>query len=39
MVMANRDLQWLSRRIAEYHSSKDEAMGVMEDLDELGKFG
>jgi hypothetical protein len=34
MAMATRDLECLSRRIAEYHSSKD-ATGVVEDLDEL----
>jgi hypothetical protein len=27
-----RDLEWLSRRIVEYRSSKDDAMGVVEDL-------
>jgi hypothetical protein len=39
MAMATRDLEWLSRQIAEYHSSKDDAMGVVEDIDELGKLG
>jgi hypothetical protein len=39
MVAAIRDLEWLSRRTAEYHSSRDDAMGVVEDLDELGKLG
>jgi hypothetical protein len=39
MVTATRDLEWLSRWIAEYCSSKDDAMGVVEDLDELGKIG
>jgi hypothetical protein len=39
MVVATRDLEWLSRQIAEYHSSKDDATGVVEDLDELGKRG
>jgi hypothetical protein len=39
MVAATRDLEWLSRRTVEYHSSKDDAMGVVEDLDELGKLG
>jgi hypothetical protein len=39
MVTATRDLEWLSRRTSEYHSSKDDAMGVVEDLDELGKLG
>jgi hypothetical protein len=38
MAMATRDLECLSRRIAEYHSSKD-ATGVVEDLDELSKLG
>jgi hypothetical protein len=39
MAMATRDLEWLSRQITEYHSSKDDAMGVVEDIDELGKLG
>jgi hypothetical protein len=39
MVAATRDLEWLSRRTAEYRSSKDDAMGVVENLDELGKLG
>jgi hypothetical protein len=39
MAMATRDLEWLSRQTAEYRSSKDGAMGVVEDLDELGKLG
>jgi hypothetical protein len=37
--MVTRDLEWLSRHTSKYHSSKDDAMGVVEDLDELGKFG
>jgi hypothetical protein len=39
MAVATKDLEWLSRRTAEYHSSKDDAMGVVEDLDELGQLG
>jgi hypothetical protein len=39
MATATKDLEWLSRRTAEYRSSKDDAMGVVEDLDELGKLG
>jgi hypothetical protein len=39
MVMVNKDLEWLSRRTEEYHSSKDDAMGIVEDLDEIGKLG
>jgi hypothetical protein len=39
MAVATRDLEWLSRQTAEYHSSKGNAMGVVEDLDELGKHG
>jgi hypothetical protein len=39
MAAATRDLEWLSRRTAEYHSSKDNAMGVVENLDEVGKLG
>jgi hypothetical protein len=29
----------LSRMIEEYRSSMDDAMGVAEDLDEIGKLG
>jgi hypothetical protein len=39
MAMATKDLEWLSRRTVEYRSSMDDAMGVVEDLDELGKLG
>jgi hypothetical protein len=39
MAVATRDLEWLSRRTAEYRSSKDDAMGMVEDLDERGKLG
>jgi hypothetical protein len=39
MVTTTRDLEWLSRRTVEYHSSKDDAMGMVEDLDKLGKLG
>jgi hypothetical protein len=39
MAVATKDLEWLSRRTVEYHSSKDDAMGVVEDLDELGQLG
>jgi hypothetical protein len=39
MAMATRDLEWLSRQAAEYRSSNDDAMGVVENLDELGKLG
>jgi hypothetical protein len=39
MVMATRDLEWLGRWTAEYRSSKDDGMGMVEDLDELGKLG
>jgi hypothetical protein len=39
MAAATRDLELLSRLTAEYRSSKDDAMGVVEDLDELGKLG
>jgi hypothetical protein len=38
MAAATRDLEWLSRWTAEYRSSKDDAMGVVEDLDEFGKL-
>jgi hypothetical protein len=39
MAMINKDLEWLSRQTEGYHSSKDDAMGVVEDLDEIGKLG
>jgi hypothetical protein len=39
MAAINRDLEWLSRRSAEYCSSMGNAIGVVEDLDELGKLG
>jgi hypothetical protein len=39
MAMINKDLEWLSKRTEEYRSSKDDAMGVVEDLDEIGKLG
>jgi hypothetical protein len=38
-LSVSKDLEWLSRRTAEYHSYTDDAMGVGEDLDELGKLG
>jgi hypothetical protein len=38
-VTDTRDLEWLSRWTTEYHSTKDDAMDVVEDLDELGKVG
>jgi hypothetical protein len=38
-VAINRDLEWLSRRTTEYCSSTNDAIGVVEDLDELGKLG
>jgi hypothetical protein len=39
MSMINKDIEWLSKRTEEYCSSKDDAMGVVEDLDEIGKLG
>jgi hypothetical protein len=39
MATATRDLEWLSRRTVEYRSSKNDAMGMVEDFDELGKLG
>jgi hypothetical protein len=39
MMSNSKDLEWLSRRTAEYHSYTNTAMGVVEDLDELGKLG
>jgi hypothetical protein len=37
-MSTSKDLEWLSRRTTEYHSYTDYAMGVVEDLDELGKL-
>jgi hypothetical protein len=39
MMSVSKELEWLSRRTAEYRSYTDDAMGVVEDLDELGKIG
>jgi hypothetical protein len=39
MMSVSKDLEWLSRRTAEYHSYTDDAMGVLEDLGKLGKLG
>jgi hypothetical protein len=33
------DLEWLNRWTTEYCSSMNNAIGVVEDLDELGKLG
>jgi hypothetical protein len=38
-MSVSEDLEWLSRWTAEYHSYMDDAMGVVDDLDELGKLG
>jgi hypothetical protein len=38
-MLVCKDLEWLSRWTAEYHSYMDDAMGVVEDLDKLGKLG
>jgi hypothetical protein len=38
MAAINKDLEWLNRQTAEYCSSRDNAIGVVEDLDELGKL-
>jgi hypothetical protein len=39
MMSVSKDLEWLSRWTAEYRSYTDDAMGVVEDIDELGKLG
>jgi hypothetical protein len=39
MMLVSKDLEWLSRQTAEYHSYTDDAMGMVLDLDELGKLG
>jgi hypothetical protein len=38
-MSVNKDLEWLSRWTAEYRSYMDHAMGMVEDLDKVGKFG
>jgi hypothetical protein len=38
-MSVGKDLEWLSRRTTEYPSYMDDAMGMVEDLDELGKLG
>jgi hypothetical protein len=38
MILVSKDLEWLSRRTVEYRSYIDDAMGMVEDLDELGKL-
>jgi hypothetical protein len=39
MMSVRNDLEWLSRQTVEYRSYMDDAMGMVEDLDELGKLG
>jgi hypothetical protein len=39
MILVIKDLERLSRRTMQCHSYMDNAMGVVEDLDELGKLG
>jgi hypothetical protein len=39
MMSVSKDLEWLSRWTAEYRSYMDDTMGVVEDLDALGKLG
>jgi hypothetical protein len=38
MMLVSKDLEWLSRQTAEYRSYTEDVMGVVEDLDELGKL-
>jgi hypothetical protein len=38
MMSVSKDLEWLSRQTVEYCSYMDDAMGVVEDLNELGKL-
>jgi hypothetical protein len=38
-MSVSKDLEWLSRQTMEYRSYIDDAMGVVEVLDELGKLG
>jgi hypothetical protein len=39
MMLVSKDLVWLSRWTSEHRSYTDDAMDVVEDLDELGKLG
>jgi hypothetical protein len=39
MVTINKNLEWLSSWTEEYRSSKDDDIGVVDDLDEIGKLG
>jgi hypothetical protein len=39
MMLVSKHLEWLSRRTTDYLSYTDDAMDVVEDLDELGKLG
>jgi hypothetical protein len=39
MMLVSKHLEWLSRRTVDYLSYMDDAMDVVEDLDELGKLG
>jgi hypothetical protein len=38
-MSVSKDLGWLSRWTAEYHSYMDDILGMMEDIDKLGKLG
>jgi hypothetical protein len=38
MMSVGKDLEWLSRQTMEYRSYTDDAMGMVEDLDDLGKL-
>jgi hypothetical protein len=39
MMSVSKDLEWLSRQTTGYHSYMDDAMGMVEELDELGYLG
>jgi hypothetical protein len=39
MSTKSKDLEWLCRRTEGYRSSKDDVVGVVDDLDETGKLG
>jgi hypothetical protein len=39
MISVSKNLEWLSRQTTEYRSYMNDAMGVVEDIDELGKLG
>jgi hypothetical protein len=39
MLKQGKDVEWLRRWTEEYHSTKDDIGGMVDDLDEMGKLG